>query len=123
MNLEKLCLDIATTEDGDDVKKILEKYSLWDNTNNWKAVGFGEEYNNSSIIGNQQSNPANALVEKLVNCGDSALVLRCREEGINPYGDNGLDNIINEVFLFKFEIILLVSKTGLLILYEIILVS
>ena len=57
MNLEKLCLDIATTEDGDDVKKILENYGLWDNTNNWRAVGFGEEYNNSSIIGNQQSNP------------------------------------------------------------------
>ena len=93
MNLEKLCLDIATTEDGDDVKKILEKYSLWDNTNNWKAVGFGEEYNNSSIIGNQQSNPANALVEKLVNCGDSALVLRCREEGINPYGENAPKNV------------------------------
>ena len=36
MNLEKLCLDIATTEDGDDVKKILENYGLWDNTNNWR---------------------------------------------------------------------------------------
>ena len=31
MNLETLCLKIAKTEDGDEVKKILEDFSLWDN--------------------------------------------------------------------------------------------
>ena len=93
MDLEKLCLNIATTEDGDEVKEILEKNSLWGNNENWRAVGFGEDFNNSSIIGNQQSNPANALVEKLVNCGDSALVLNCQEEGIDPYGENAPKNV------------------------------
>ena len=79
MNLETLCLKIAKTEDGDEVKKILEDYSLWDNDDFWMNVGSidedDEELNNAAIIGAQQSNSANALVEKLVNCGDSALLL------------------------------------------------
>ena len=87
MNLEKLCLDIATTEDGDQVKNILENYSIWNNDDFWMNVGSidedDEELNNAAIIGAQQSNSANALVEKLVNCGDSALLLRCQEEGID----------------------------------------
>ena len=29
-------------------------------------------------MGNQQAQPTNALVEKLVNCGDSALILNCK---------------------------------------------
>ena len=75
MNLEKLCLEIAKTEEGEKVKDILDQYSIWDNDDCWKAVGSkgddDKDLNNFSIIGSQQSNPANALVEKLVNCGDS----------------------------------------------------
>ena len=92
MNLEKLCLDIATTEDGDQVKNILENYSIWNNDDFWMNVGSidedDEELNNAAIIGAQQSNSANALVEKLVNCGDSALLLRCQEVGIDLQGNN-----------------------------------
>ena len=39
IDLEKLCIKIATTEDGDDVKAILENYSLWNDKSCWKAVG------------------------------------------------------------------------------------
>ena len=96
MNLEKLCLDIATTEDGDQVKNILENYSIWNNDDFWMNVGSidedDEELNNAAIIGAQQSNSANALVEKLVNCGDSALLLRCQEEGIDLQGNNSPQN-------------------------------
>ena len=38
MNLEKLCLDIARTEDADDVIKILKGNSLWENLENWKII-------------------------------------------------------------------------------------
>ena len=100
MNLETLCLKIAKTEDGDEVKKILEDYSLWDNPENWRVIGFGEDYNNASIIGNQQTHPANALVEKLVNCGDSALVLRCQEEGIDPFGEEAPKNVNDAIEKF-----------------------
>ena len=71
MNLETLCLKIAKTEDGDEVKKILEDYSLWDNNDCWMAVGSvdsdDKDLNNAAIIGSQQSNAANALVEKIFN--------------------------------------------------------
>ncbi len=97
MNLETLCLKIAKTEDGDEVKKILEDYSLWDNNDCWMAVGSidsdDKDLNNAAIIGSQQSNAANALVEKIVNCGDSALLLRCKEEGIDEQGDEAPENI------------------------------
>ena len=39
IDLKKLCIEIATTEDGDDVKGILENYSLWNDRSCWKAVG------------------------------------------------------------------------------------
>ena len=97
IDLKKLCIEIATTEDGDDVKAILENYSLWNDKSCWKAVGSkgddDKNLNNFSIIGSQQSNPVNALVEKLVNCGDSALILRCQEEGISPQGNDTPENI------------------------------
>lgn len=100
MNLEKLCLDIARTEDADDVIKILNDNCLWDSQENWKIIGSGPHINNHSIIGNQQTHPANALVEKLVNCGDSALVLKCYEEGIDPYGDDAPQNVNSAIEKF-----------------------
>ena len=63
IDLKKLCIEIATTEDGDDVKAILENYSLWNDKSCWKAVGSkgddDKNLNNFSIIGSQQSNPVN----------------------------------------------------------------
>jgi hypothetical protein len=92
MNLEKLCLEIAKVEDGKKVKEILKNYNLWENEDNWVSVGskIGKvsDLNNHSTIGNQQSNPANALVEKLVNCGDSALLSKCVERGIDPMSND-----------------------------------
>jgi hypothetical protein len=88
MNLEELCLKIAMVEDGNEVKEILNSYKLWENLNNWVSVGSqieeNSDLNNHSTIGNQQSNAANALVEKLVNCGDSALLSICNQQDIDP---------------------------------------
>ena len=70
------------------VEKILKDNKLWDETgSNWKLVGAIDENHdiqNHSIIGNQQSSPSRALVEKLVNCGDSALMLLCQQKNIDP---------------------------------------
>ena len=93
MDIKKLCIDLATKENGKEVITILKKYNLWDNEKHWKFVGNQEESNNHSIIGSQQSNPANALVEKLVNSGDSALMLNCRESGIDPKAIDAPDNL------------------------------
>ena len=97
MDLEKLCLSLAKSDDGDDVIDILKKHNIWDNKDNWHLVGakniHDEFVNNHSTIGNQQSNPANALVEKLINCGDSALMLECKLKGINPRSDDAPKNV------------------------------
>lgn len=91
MDKKKLCLELAKSDDGDDVIKILKKNNLWENSANWHIVGSqinDHSLNNHGTIGNQQSNPANALVEKLVNCGDSALMLECKLKNIDPRGSD-----------------------------------
>ena len=103
-NLRKLCIDIATKEDGQEVIEILKQHNLWDNEENWRVVGYKSEQdnllNNHSIIGSQQSNAANALVEKLINSGDSALILNCLENGINPESDDAPKNMKEAVSNF-----------------------
>ena len=53
--------------------------TLWDDKNNWELVGNNKDQNNHSIIGAQQSNAANALVEKLVNSGDVDILKRLKD--------------------------------------------
>jgi hypothetical protein len=107
LDLEKLCLSLAKCDDGDDVINILKKHNIWDNKENWHLVGaeniHDEFVNNHSTIGNQQSNPANALVEKLINCGDSALMLECTLKGIDPRSNDAPKNV-REAMKRLFEI-------------------
>ena len=100
MDIKQLCIDIATKEDGNEVIEILKNYNLWDDEKNWKLVGNNEDYNNHSIIGSQQSNAANALVEKLVNSGDSALMLKCLENDVDPKSDDAPINLKEAVSSF-----------------------
>ena len=100
MDIKRLCIDIATKEDGNEVIEILKNYNLWDDEKNWKLVGNNEDYNNHSIIGSQQSNAANALVEKLVNSGDSALMLKCLENDVDPKSDDAPINLKEAVSSF-----------------------
>ena len=55
-------------------------------------------------MGNQQSNPANALLEKLVNCGDSTLMLKVKENNLlvsdDSYPQNVKEAMVN---LFKVD--------------------
>ncbi len=96
MDNKKLCKELATSDDANDVIRILKKYNLWDSSENWHLVGSQNNdhtLNNHGTIGNQQSNPANALVEKLVNCGDSALMLECRLKNIDPRGKDAPQSV------------------------------
>lgn len=87
-----LCLAIAKSEYGKDVVNILKKEKLWDE-DNWKELGGNSAINTHSVVGNQQSNPANALLEKLINCGDSSLMLKVKEKNIQPSNDNYPQNV------------------------------
>ena len=100
MDIKQLCIDIATKENGKEVINILKNKGLWDDEKYWKPVGNHKGLNNHSIIGNQQSNPANALVEKLVNSGDSALMLKCLESKIDPKSLDAPKNLKEAVSTF-----------------------
>ncbi|MBL80012.1 MAG: hypothetical protein CMH70_08305 [Nitrosomonadaceae bacterium] len=80
MNVEKLCLEIAKVEDGTQVIDILKSYDLWEDEEYWVPVGskIGEKFdlNNHATIGNQQSNPSNALVEKQIQPLQSSIPQR-----------------------------------------------
>lgn len=83
MNNKDLCLKIAKSESSSEVQSILKKSGLWDSIDsNWRNIGGIPNFNTQSVVGNQQAQPTNALVEKLVNCGDSALILNCKQKKI-----------------------------------------
>ena len=91
-DIKTLCLSIARSEDGKEVIKLLKNSSLWDEQN-WKELGGSSDINTHSVVGNQQSNPANALLEKLINCGDSSLMLKVKEKNLQPSDDSYPQNV------------------------------
>jgi hypothetical protein len=82
METKELCLKLAAAETENEVITILQKAGYWDNQNAWRY--YGDMENNYSQIGNQQSKPEAALVEKLVNSIDHILIKECRMRKLNP---------------------------------------
>lgn len=80
-----LAIKLATSETEEDVICLLKNEGYWDNYACWKA--FGDVKNNYSIIGNQQSDPEAALVEKIINSADACLIKECLVRGIDPESD------------------------------------
>ncbi len=76
-NEEKHCMALsllhADTESA--VMAILRGHDLWDDPKNWRL--YGDRDGNFSVIGNQQSRPEAALVEKIVNAVDARLMKEC----------------------------------------------
>ncbi len=69
---KSLCLNLLNAEAEGDVIKLLKHYGYWSNDSLWRA--YGDIENNWGQIGNQQGNPAGAMVEKLVNSIDAVLM-------------------------------------------------
>jgi hypothetical protein len=83
--------DVRTLSDGllyaeteDEVQRILAKAGVWDDLQFWRP--YGDMDMNRSIVGNQQSSPVAAIVEKLVNSLDAVLTAECLRKGIDPRG-------------------------------------
>ncbi|HOL77829.1 MAG TPA: hypothetical protein PKY35_12450 [Candidatus Hydrogenedentes bacterium] len=89
--IERLCIDLATSENEEDVVKILEKAGFWDDSSAW--VDYDRNPNNFSTIGNQQSSPDAALVEKIINSVDAVLMRECQRRGIKPDSPKAPKNI------------------------------
>ncbi len=77
-----LCLSLAQAETELEVMELLEKQGYWNDEKSWRD--YGDNENNFSTIGNQQSNADAALVEKIINSVDAVLLRECLERNIKP---------------------------------------
>ncbi len=84
MNESELCLALLKCDTEEEVIALLTEAGYWTDRDAWRY--FGDLENNWSTIGNQQSSPHAALVEKLVNAVDATLMGHCYAAGIDPIG-------------------------------------
>lgn len=80
--IKDLLLSLIKADTEREITDALKKYGLHQNRSAWRD--FGDKENNYSVIGNQQSLPEVAMVEKIVNSIDSILTLKCVERGYDP---------------------------------------
>ncbi len=96
--LQRLCRSLMMADSERDVISLLKNCGYWDDPKAWRY--YGDYENNYNIIGNQQSRPDAALVEKLVNSVDARLMNECLVRGINPEGSDAPPSIQEAVALF-----------------------
>jgi hypothetical protein len=93
-----LCLNLIRANSEEEVISLLKNVGYWDNADVWRF--YGDYENNYNTIGNQQSRPDAALVEKLVNSVDARFMNECLIRGINPEGSSAPQGIQEAVALF-----------------------
>ena len=68
-----------------EVEKVLHSAGYTtDDLSNWQPLGGFR--NNFGAVGNQQSDPSNALLEKIINAIDALFMALCYERGMDPRG-------------------------------------
>lgn len=98
MDIKKLCLDLVYCNTENEIVKILNKYGFWNSHKDWHS--YGDTENNFATIGNQQTKPEAALVEKLINSVDAMLTSKCLERKINPEGRDAPKSMKNALIKF-----------------------
>ncbi|MFN8310886.1 MAG: hypothetical protein U0T73_13070 [Chitinophagales bacterium] len=91
MQLKDLCLALVQCETEEEVIEILKREKYWDRSENWQL--FGGDENNYSIIGNQQSKPESAIVEKIINSVDAMLMGECLSKDVKPDSETAPQSI------------------------------
>jgi hypothetical protein len=95
---KELCLALMGADSEREVIELLKEAGFWDNHDFWRY--YGDYENNYNTIGNQQSRPDAALVEKVVNAVDATLLSKCLEHGIDPEGPDAPKSIRQAVAMF-----------------------
>lgn len=95
---KQLCLSLIRADSEDGLVRLLQGAGVWDQPLLWHF--YGDNENNYSTIGNQQSRPDAALVEKLVNSVDARLMYECLERGIAPAGPSAPKSLREAVAQF-----------------------
>lgn len=94
----RLCLNLMQADSESDVIALLKHAGYWDDPTVWRF--YGDYENNYNTIGNQQSRPDAALVEKLVNAVDARLMNECIVRGIEPESMEAPQSILEAVARF-----------------------
>lgn len=97
--LKRMCLSLLHADTEEEVIQILQQNGFWDVSDLWRY--YGDKEDNFSVIGNQQSQPEAALVEKVVNSVDAVLMGECWLRGISPE-DSGAPKSIHEAVALYF---------------------
>lgn len=98
MTEQELCMALMRADTEDEVVGLLTEAGYWDNDDLWRY--FGDNESNFSSIGNQQSEPVAALIEKLVNSVDARLLDSCLQAGVDPEAATAPDSIRQAVAEF-----------------------
>ena len=101
MNLKEFCLNLAYSDTEDDVIEMLRDEHYWDDPDCWEY--YGQNENNFATIGNQQSRPEAAVVEKIINAVDAVLMGECMATGIKAESPKAPQSIRDALIRF-FEI-------------------
>jgi len=94
-NSKNLCKDLLRAETEQAVISLLTKAGYWGRPSAWRL--YGDRDGNYATIGNQQSRPEAALVEKIINCVDARLMNECQRQGIDPKSDSAPRSIRHAV--------------------------
>lgn len=98
LSVKKLALDLLEVNTEHQVIALLKTAGYWDEPKSWRF--YGDRENNFSTIGNQQSRPEAALVEKVINSVDARLMAACMSRGIDPTSDRAPQSINAAVAAF-----------------------
>jgi len=96
--LREFCISLIEADTEDEVITLLGDVGYWENRPVWRY--YGDYENNYNVIGNQQSRPDAALVEKLVNSVDARLMNECLVRGIYPTSESAPHSIREGVAQF-----------------------
>lgn len=95
---QDLCLALIRADSEEEVIELLRTEGYWERTEVWRH--YGDIENNYATMGNQQSRPEAALVEKLVNSVDARLIDKCLVANLDPEGDEAPETIRKAVAQF-----------------------
>lgn len=80
--IKELCINLAKADTEEEVVRLLQESGFWNDSSAWE--NYDRNPNNFSTIGNQQSSPDAALVEKIINSVDAVLMRECQRRGLKP---------------------------------------
>ena len=97
----KLCLNLIQAESETEVIDPLTDAGFWNDPKYWRY--YGDRETNFNTIGNQQSRPDAALVEKLVNSVDARLMNECLVRGVLPEDGQNVPLSVRDAVAAYFE--------------------